>query len=224
MSKRILAGLDIGTSAIRVVLVGYNEQAEGEHLTLLGFGSAPTEGMRRGMVVEPEDVAKSIRAALRDAEQKTGIAVDHAYISFGGAGLGLLPAKGVVAVSRADGEISEADIERVRAATRSSLPQLPNREILHEIPTSFTVDREVGVKNPLGMIGSRLEAEVLFITAFTPHLRSLIKSVETAGVSIDDIIAAPLASAHATLSKHQRDIGVMSLDLGGGTASMAVFE
>lgn len=223
MRKDIIAGLDVGTSYVRVVLAGHREGNTGQ-LTLLGVGIAPAAGMRRGAVIDPEDAAKSIRAAVENAERNAGAEVDHAYVGFGGSGMGVMPARGIVAVSRADGEISEADLERVHAAARTTLPQLANREIIHEMPVSYTVDRENDIKNPLGMIGTRLEVQMLYITAFTPHLRSLVRSIELAGLEVDDIIASPLASSCATLSKHQKEIGVLALDLGGGTASMTVFE
>lgn len=223
MRKDVIAGLDVGTSFVRVVLAGYRE-GDTERLSLLGFGLAPAVGMRRGAVIDPEDAARSIRLAVENAERSAGVEVDHAFVGFGGSGLGVLSARGIIAVSRADGEISEADVERAHASARTSLPQLANREIIHEIPVSYAVDRETDIKNPVGMIGTRLETQMLYVTAFTPHLRSLVRSAELAGLEVDDVVAAPLASSFATLTKHQKEIGVMGLDLGGGTASLTVFE
>src|SRR3989344_2007095 len=221
MQRRIITGLDVGTTSVQVVVA--DQKSEGG-LEILGFGRALSEGMRRGNVVDTHDVASSIRRAVEDAERATGVPIEHAYVGFSGVGLGITATKGVVAVSRADGEISEADVDRVLANARAALPQLPNREVIHEIPSRYAVDKEMNIKNPVGMIGNRLEAQVLFISAFTPYLKTLVKSVELAGLAVDDIVASPLAAARAVLSKHQKEIGVMTLDLGGGSASISVFE
>ena len=220
MAKNIIAGLDVGTSNVQVVVT---ERREGG-LRVLGCGSAPTVGIRKGAVVDIEDVAESIRAAVVAAEKNAGVPFDSVYLSFGGCGLGVASSKGVVAVSRADNEITDADIARAVSAAEASLPQQPNRELLHEIPVLFTVDKDTHVKNPVGMVGSRLEAQVIFVTAFTPHLKNLVRSVELAGLSVDDITAAPLALARSILTKRQKEIGVMVMDLGSETASVAVFE
>lgn len=221
MARTIIAGLDVGTSLVQVVVA--RDVAE-RGLEVLGSGKARTEGMRRGAVIDIHDVAESIKRAIEDARRTTGVVVDHAYVSFGGTGLGALTAKGVVAVARADGEIAGSDIERALASARTALLLPPNREVIHELPVSFSVDKEPNLKNPIGMIGTRLEAQVMFVTAFTPHLKNLIKSVELAGIDIDDVVAAPLASSRAVLSKHQKEVGVMALDLGGGSASLCVYE
>jgi len=221
MPKPIIAGIDIGTSYVQVVVA--SETPDGG-LEVLGSGKARAEGVRRGVVIDVADASGSIRRALIEARKATGIAVEHAYVAFGGTGLATLTGKGVVAVARADGEIGESDIERALAAARSSLPQQPNREIIHEIPVGFSVDKETHIKNPAGMFGNRLEAQVVFLTAFTPHLKNIIKSVELAGVNLDDVVAAPLAASRAILSKHQKEVGVMTLDLGGGSAALSVFE
>lgn len=224
MFRHIITGLDVGTATVRVAVVEQRLDANAESFSLLGYGSAAAAGMRRGVVVDGGDAAASIRAALGRASQHAGVAIDRVYVGFGGAGFGSVAAKGIVAVSRADGEISEQDVERARAAARANLPSLNNREIIHELVVQYVVDKEVGIKQPVGMIGNRLESQILYITAFSPHLRNLVRAVEAAGVSVEDIVASSLASSYATLSKHQREIGVLHLDLGGETATCTVFE
>lgn len=220
--QRIIAGLDVGTSYIRVALAGRGGDGS---FDLLGIGMAPALGMRRGAVVDTEEVAVCIRTAVQDAMRNAGVSsVDHAYVSFGGSGLAMFSSKGVVAVTRADGEISVTDVERAQAAARSALPSLANREILHEIPVRYAVDRESGVKDPIGMIGTRLEVESIFLTAFAPQLRQLLQSVEATGIPVEGVVVSPLAASRSTLSKYQKEIGVLALDLGGGTVSLAVFE
>lgn len=224
MSRPLITGIDIGSATVRVAVMEPRSEANGASFTLLGYGEAPAGGMRRGAVVDVDAAAAAIRQAVSRAGEHAGVAIDRAYVGFGGIGFGSVAAKGVVAVSRADGEISDADIVRAQATARANLPTLSNREILQEMVVQYVVDKETSVKQPIGMIGNRLEAHMLYITAFSPHLRNLVRAVEAAGIMVEDIIASPLASAYATLSKHQKEIGVLHLDLGGETATCAVFE
>lgn len=224
MSRNIITGIDVGTATVRVA-VAEPRPEEGERtFSLLGYGASSANGMRRGAVIDVADAAACIRTAVARASQHAGVAIDHAHVGFGGVGFGSVAAKGVVAVSRADGEISEGDVERAHTAARANLPTMHNKEIMHELMVEYTVDKESGVMQPVGMIGNRLEAQVLYLTAFTPHLRNLVRAVEAAGITVDDIVSSSLVSAYATLSKHQREIGVLQLDLGGETASCTVFE
>jgi cell division protein FtsA len=225
MSRHIITGIDIGTANVHVAIAEPREAGEiSTPLALLGYGTASAGGMRRGAVVDVGDAAESIRQAVQRASEHAGVTVERAYIGFGGMGFGSVLAKGVIAVSRADGEISNADVERVHAVSRANLPTLHNRETLHEMIVQYVVDKEIGIKQPVGMIGNRLEAHILYLTAFSPHLRNLVRAVEQAGITVEDIIPSSLASAYAVLSKHQREIGVLHLDLGGETATCAVFE
>ena len=225
MSRSLITGIDVGTSTIRVVVAEPRADSMGfSSFSVLGYGMSPAAGMRRGAVIDVSAAAASIRQAVEKAAKHAGVAIEHAYVGFGGTGFGSISAKGVVAVSRADGEINEADVLRAHAAARANLPTLTNKEILQELVVQYAVDKEVGVRNPVGMIGNRLEAHTLYLTAFSPHLRNLVRAVEAAGISVDDIIPAPMASMYATLTKHQQQIGVLHLDLGGETATCAVYE
>lgn len=232
MSRHIITGIDVGTSTVRVAVATSVERSQSEShvegavssFSLLGYGMAPAAGMRRGAVVDVSATAESIRQAVEKAAQHAGVVIDHAYVGFGGSGFGSVTAKGMVAVSRADGEISEADVTRAHSAARANLPTLANKEILQELVVRYAVDKESSVKQPVGMIGNRLEAHILYLTAFSPYLRNLVRAVEAAGISVDDIVPAPLASVYATITKHQQQIGVLHLDLGSETATCAVYE
>src|SRR3989338_3308000 len=224
MSRHIITAIDVGTSTIRVAVAEPRTDGVTSSFSLLGYGMAPAMGMRRGTVVDVSAATGSIRQAVEKAAQHAGVAIEHAFVGFGGTGFGSITAKGIVAVSRADGEISEADVTRAHAAARANLPALTNKEILQELVVQYAVDKESGIRQPVGMIGNRLEAHILYLTAFSPHLRNLVRAVEAAGISVDDIVPAPLASVHATVTKHQQQIGVLHLDLGGETATCTVYE
>lgn len=214
-------GLDIGTTTVRVV-VGKREQ-EGGLPGIIGVGEAPAGGIRRGVIVDLEEAVSSISTALEKAERMTGIAAEHAVVSVGGAHVTSLESHGVVAVSRADGEITESDVVRVIDASQAI--QIPtNREILHVIPKEFAVDGQVGIKDPVGMTGIRLEADSQIIEASVPFVKNLTKCVMQAGIDLDDLVLAPLASAQAVLTKRQKELGVVLIELGGGTSGAVVFE
>jgi cell division protein FtsA len=179
--------------------------------------------MRKGVVVDVDDVIKSIALAVEEAEKSSGVPVEHAYIGIGGNHITSQKSKGVIAVSRADGEVSADDVSRVINASQAlSLPS--NREILHVIPLSFVVDGQENIKDPVGMSGVRLEVESLIIEGSVPFIKNLTKCVYQAGVEVDDVILSPLAAARASLTKRQKDLGVISIDIGGGTTGLAVFS
>ena len=219
--EKIFIGLDIGSSFIRVV-VGKQESELGSP-SIVGVGEAPSAGIRRGVIVDIDEAVSSISEALEKAERMTGLTLDHAVVSVGGAQISSQESHGVVAVSRADGEITENDVVRVVDASQAiSIPS--NREILHVIPKNFTVDGQTGIKDPVGMSGIRLEVDTQIIQASVPFIKNLTKCVMQAGLEIDDLVLAPLAAAQAVLTKKQKELGVALIDLGGGTTGMVVFE
>lgn len=221
MTDDILVGLDVGTTTIRVV-VGKREN-ETTPPSIVGVGEAESTGIRRGVITDIEEAVSSISQALEKAERMTGIPTDHAVVSVGGAHVSSLESHGVIAVARADGEITENDVIRVIDASQAI--QIPtNREILHVIPKEFTVDGQAGIKDPAGMTGIRLEVDSQIIEASIPFIKNLTKCVMQAGIDIDDLVLAPLASAQAVLSKRQKELGVVLIELGGGTTGMVVFE
>ncbi len=169
------------------------------------------------------EAVKDLKASLTQAEDGAGIKVKKAYVSVSGPHIKSQISRGVIAVSRADNEISDFDIKRVlEAASTISLP--PNREIIHTIPKKFVVDGQEFFKNPVGMTGIRLEADVIIIDALVPYLKSLAKVVNENGVEVADFVYTPLAAAKAALNKKVKEHGAMSLDLGGGLCNLAIFE
>lgn len=219
--EQIFVGLDIGSSMIRVV-VGKQESELGTP-SIIGVGEAQSLGIRRGVIVDIDEAVSSISEALEKAERMTGLTIDHAVVSVGGAQITSQESHGVVAVARADGEITENDVVRVVDASQAiSIPA--NREIIHVIPKTFTVDGQAGIKDPVGMSGIRLEVDTQIIQASVPFIKNLTKCILQAGLEIDDLVLAPLAASTAVLTKKQKELGVVLVELGGGTTGMVVFE
>jgi cell division protein FtsA len=215
-----IVALDIGTTRV-VVAVGM--LTEGGEVGILGVGATPSHGLRKGVVIDVDETVSAISAALEQAERVSGIRPEVVTISVNGSHVSSLNSKGVIAVGRADGEISPDDIHRViEAAQAVSIPT--NREIIHVIPRIFTVDGQEGIKDPVGMSGVRLEAETHIITGSTPIIKNLTRPVFQAGLTVDELVLAPLAAARSTLGKRQRELGSVLIDLGGGTTGISVFE
>jgi cell division protein FtsA len=220
-NQYIISGIDVGNSQVKVAIAKVN----GETLQpeILGVGSTKSKGLRRGMVVDMEETIESIRAAVQQAEAMAGTKIKSAYLSVNGSHINTQISKGVIAVSRADNEISQNDIDRViQAASVVSLP--PNREIIHVLPRTFIVDGTQYIRNPLGMKGVRLEAEVCIIEGLSPHLRNVAKCVNENNIEVAGLVFAPLAASLAALDKTQKEYGVVNFDFGGGISTLAVFE
>ncbi len=223
LGNNIFVGVDVGTSSINTVVAKAEITQESLKPQIIGVGMAPSAGLRKGVVVDIDEASASIKQSISEAERVSGFKIDHAYVSIGGNQINAMPSKGVIAVSRADGEISNEDVERVVAASEAiSLPL--NREILHVIPRIFTLDNESGIRNPVGMNGVRLEVDTLIVDGATPFIRNLAKCMNEVGVNIDALVLNVLASGRAVLNKRQKDLGVLCLDIGGGTSSLSVYE
>jgi len=219
VSNDTIVGIDVGSTKV-IAIVG---QIQEGMIRINGFGKAPNSGMRKGAVVDIEDTVSAISAALDEAERSSGVPIDSCYASFGGNQIISVDSKGVIAVSRGDGEIQQADVDRVIDAVKSvALPQ--NFEILHIIPKWFTVDGQSGIKDPIGMTGIRLEAQCHVIGSSTPALKNFSKAIAQAGLEIEGIVFSPLASTKAYLTKKQKEIGVVIIDIGSTNTTMAVFE
>lgn len=215
-----VVGLDIGTHRIRTVIASTDEK---EVLpNVLGAGVAPSAGLRKGAIVDVNETISAVTTSLEDAERMSGDPIHHAVIAVGGAHLDSQDSKGVIAVPHG-GEIGVADTERVLEAAQAVNIQ-SNRQILRVIPKSYTVDDQEGIRNPVGMTGVRLEVEAHIITGLTPALKNLENAVHQSGVDVDDFIPAPLAAAEAVLSRRQMELGVVVIDIGASSTSMAVFE
>ena len=214
-----IVGIDVGSTKV-VVVVG---QVQEGMVQITGVGRAPNSGLRRGSVVDIEETVSSISQALEDAERSSGVPIESCFASIGGSQIMSVESKGVVAVSRADGEINETDIERVLEAARSvALPQ--NFEILHNVPKFFAVDGQTGIKDPTGMSGIRLEVAVHVVGISTLALKNLSKALNQSGLEIEGIVFSPLAASKAFLNKKQKEMGVVLIDMGASSTSMIVYE
>jgi cell division protein FtsA len=198
------------------------DQNGGGELRVVGIGNAPSEGLRRGVVVDLEKTVASIVRAVGEAERMAGERVSAVTAGIAGDHIRSINSRGVIAVSRKDNEIGHADVERVvEAAKAIAIPT--DREIIHVIPQEFIVDDQDGIKDPIGMSGVRLEAEVHIITGAVTSAKNICKSITRAGLKVHDLVLEPLASSHAVLGPDERDLGVVLLDMGGGTTDVAVF-
>ena len=216
----IIVGIDIGSSNIRTVIA---EDSGEESPRVIGVNTAPTFGIRRGAIVDPEEVTKAIRESVEKSKSMAGAKAKKATVSIGGAEIGFQEAKGVIAVGRADGEVAENDIQRVLAEVQNS-PLPPNREIIHIVPRDYRLDDQENIKDPIGMKGVRLEVEALLIEGSSVHVKNVFKCFEHLDIEVGDIVLAPLAAAKAVLGKKQKELGVILINIGGGTTSIAVFE
>ena len=219
--ESIIVGLDIGSCFIRTVVAKIRTNQTKPQI--IGVGQVPSFGLRRGVVVDIEEAIKNISQSIQEAERSSGLSINRAHISLGGNHITSRTSKGVVAVSRADGEIAKEDVERaINAASAISLS--PNREILHIIPRCFMVDDQAGIKEPVGMNGVRLEVDALIIEGATPFIKNLTKCISEVGLEVEGLVLTPLAASRAALTKRQKELGVLALDLGGGTVGLTVFE
>ena len=220
--ESIIAGLDIGSSKISVV-VGNAWQGQREGLEIIGVGHAPSEGVRRGSVVDIAQTAEAIRKAISDAELMSGVTIESACVGISGEHIVGQTSHGVVAVANVP-EISQADVERAMTAARAvSIPA--GRDILHVIEQNFVVDTQNRIKEPLGMSGARLEAYAYIITSGVTAMQNLLNSIEKAGLThVETLVAAPLASTEAVLSQDEREVGIALADIGDGTTEIIVYK
>lgn len=215
-------GLDIGTSTVRCV-VGMIDVNDTGKLSIIGHGSVQSQGMRRGSVVQVEEVAEAISQAVGEAERIAGVRITKATVNINGSHVSGVDSKGVIAISAGDREISPADRQRVdEAATAVKFP--PNREIVQFFAKSYSLDGQRNIKEPVGMQGVRLEVEAHIITAATPNLRNLDAALAKAGITPQNHTVSSLASAEATLSREQKEAGTLVLDIGAGTTNFIVVE
>ncbi|MDP2837671.1 MAG: cell division protein FtsA [Candidatus Moranbacteria bacterium] len=223
MSKgHYYVGLDIGSSNIRSVIA--QELSSDEPLRVVGIGSVPSEGIRRGAVVNVDAVAKACNASLEQAERMAGHPAETVVVSVSGTEIACQNALGVIAVGRADGEVAYDDMARVLEEVQARLTLPLNREIIHVIPKDYRLDDQKNIKDPLGMHGVRLEMNALIVSGSSVHLKNISRSLEQAGTNADSFVVEPLASAEAVLHDKQKELGTVIINIGGSTTSLAVFE
>ncbi len=213
-------GLDVGTTKVCVLIA---EPSDSGPLQIIGVGSAPSRGMRKGTVVNLDACVASIKQAVEEAELMAGCSVERAFVGIAGPHVRGLNSRGVVAISGRDHEVTREDVQRVlEAAGAVSIP--PGREIFHVLPQEFTVDGHGGIHDPAGMTGSKLEADVHIITASVTAAQNLVNGVNRAGVEVEAAVLEQLAAADAVLSADEKEMGSALVDIGGGTTSLVIFE
>jgi cell division protein FtsA len=214
----IIVGLDIGTTKIAVIVA---QRAPGGKIEIVGTGSHPSKGLRKGVVINIEATVDSIRHALDEAKLMAGCEIDRVYVGIAGSHIQGLNSHGIVAVKNK--EVSPKDVERVIDAAKAvNIPT--DREILHILPQEYIVDEQDGIKEPVGMSGVRLEAKVHIVTGAVSSAQNIIKSAQRVNLDVGEIILEPIASAEAVLSPEEKELGVALVDIGGGTTDICVFH
>lgn len=216
-NKHLIVGLDIGTTKV-VAIVG--EMTPDGNVDIIGIGSAPSLGLKKGAVVNIESTVQSIQRAVEEAELMAGCQIHSVYTGIAGNHIKSLNSHGIVAIR--DQEVTQADVDRVIDAARAvAIPA--DQKILHILPQQFIIDSQDGIKEPLGMSGVRLEAKVHMVTGSVSAAQNIIKCVRRCGLEVDDIILEQLASSYAVLTDDEKELGVCLVDIGGGTSDIAVF-
>ena len=223
MGKKIAVGIDVGTYQIKVVVA--SQDSKDERPKIIGTGFAQSRGIRHGYVVSRPDMSRMMQIAVQQAEKASGIVIRRAYVSVGGVGLEEVRSRAEILVSRADNIVTELDVRNVlEESERKINSRLVNRKVIHAIPLAYRLDGERLMGSPIGMKGTKLEIDSLFITALEQHLNDLIAAVEDVSISVVDVMASPLAGSFVTLTKAQKIAGVVLANIGAETVSIAVFE
>lgn len=221
MRPNLVAGLDIGSTKTCAVIGEVVPEPKGRRLKILGVGQARTIGMRREVVTDIEGTTESVRTALKEAELMAGVSVERVFTGVAGEYIHARTSNGVVAVNGE--EITTADIKRVQEVARAVVVPA-DREVLHVLPQEYIVDHQRGIRDPIGMAGTRLEAEVYIITSSITATQNLRKAVSRAGYRIERTIHEPLATGRAAVTDDEKDVGVALVDLGGSTTELAIFR
>ncbi|HEX3219666.1 MAG TPA: cell division protein FtsA [Candidatus Limnocylindria bacterium] len=217
--ETVLVGIDAGTTKV-TTLIG--EVGRTGDVDIIGYGIAPSAGMKKGMVANIDQTVNSIASSLEKAERLSGYKISSAFVSVGGSHISSQNSRGVVAVSGHKREVSREDVARATDAAKAV--QMPsNRETLHVIPRGYIVDGQEGIKDPLGMSAVRLEVETHIVSGLSTSIQNLTKCIANASVHIDELVISSLAAAEATLTDTEKELGVLVADIGGGTTDIALF-
>lgn len=220
MKKNIIAGLDLGTTKVCALIA---EKISDNNFNILGFGLAPSEGLHKGLVSNIGKTAEAIKEAMNIAQNRAGIQVTSVNVGVAGEHITSMRYRNYVTITNEEHEITQSDLERLEADVRTI--RIPSdRQILHILPEEFSVDHLAGIENPIGMCGTRLEATNHIVLAAVPAIQNLKKSIERAGYQINDLILQPIASSHSVLEESEKDLGVMLIDIGGGTTDIAIIH
>jgi cell division protein FtsA len=220
MKKNIIAGLDLGTTKVCAVIA---EKTEDNKINVLGFGVAPSEGLHKGLVANISKTAEAIKEAISIASNRAGIEVKVVNVGVAGEHITSMRHRNYVTITSEEKEITKSDLDRLESDVRTI--RIPSdRQILHIIPEEFSVDHQGGIENPIGMSGSRLEATNHIVLASIPAIQNIKKSVERAGLQVQDYILQPIASSSSVLEESEKDLGAALIDIGGGTTDIAIFH
>jgi cell division protein FtsA len=218
-NDRIVVGVDVGTTKVAALIA---EVSEDDHLEVIGVGIVPSRGMKKGVVVNPEEVVESIVSAVQKSEQQSGFKIVSAFVGISGGHISTQTSQGVVAVRHPERQISPDDVQRALEAARVvTVPA--DREIVHVLPRHYVVDGQDGIKNPVGMLGHRIEVQTTIVSGAMTSVNNLVRCVERAGLGIDSLVLQPVAAAEAVLTEAEREIGVTLVDIGAGTTDIGVF-
>lgn len=220
VKRNFIVGIDVGTTGVRV---GLGEPRPDGTVSIIGLGQSPSDGVRKGVIIDLEQTVESILKAVEEAERMAGHKIESAYVGLKGLNIELINNRGVVAVTAEDREIRDNDIERVIQAARVvALPM--DREIVDIIPREYIVDGFDGIRNPVGMLGVRLEVDALIVTSLITSLHNLLRCVNRAGISVRGLVLQAMANSEVCLSADERNLGVFLIDIGAGTTEIALFQ
>ncbi|RLB50424.1 MAG: cell division protein FtsA [Deltaproteobacteria bacterium] len=214
--NEIIAGLDLGTTKVCAIVA---EQTD-DGLDIIGIGSVPAKGLKKGVVVNIESTVQAIKAAIEQAETMAGVEIGSVYAGIAGSHVRGMNKEGVAAISSR--EVTQDDVDRVLDQAKA-IPLPGDRQVIHVLPQEFIVDEQDGIREPVGMSGVRLEARVHLVTAATPSIQNIIKCAERCDLHVAEVVLQPLASAKAVLSEDEKEIGVALVDVGGGTTDIIVY-
>jgi cell division protein FtsA len=222
MSKKdFIVGLDIGTTKICCVVGEVSEGGAQPVIDIVGIGTAPSTGLRKGVVINIESTVESISKAIEEAELMAGVEISTVYTGIAGGHIKSFNSTGIVAIK--DGEVSEQDVQRVIDAAKAVAIPL-DREVIHIIPQEYTINGQDGIRDPIGMSGVRLESKVHIVTGAVSSAQNIIKCANKAGLNVAEICLEPIASSEAVLTEDEKELGVVLVDIGGGTSDIAIFK
>jgi len=218
IERNIIVGLDIGTSKVAAIVA---EHTGNDEIEIIGIGTAPSKGLKKGVVVNLESTVHSIRRAIEEAELMAGCHIQSVFAGIAGSHIKSLNSHGIVAIK--DKEVRQYDIDRVIDSARAvAIPA--DQKILHILPQEFVIDQQEGIKEPIGMSGIRLEAKVHMVTGSVSAAQNIIKCIRRCGLEVEDIVLEQLASCTSVLTEDEKELGVCLIDIGGGTTDIAIFS
>ena len=218
-NDRIVVGIDVGTTKVCALIA---EVSDDDHLEVIGTGIVPSRGLKKAVVVNPDEVVESIVSAVNKAEQQSGFKIVSAFVGLSGAHVSTHTSQGVVAVRHPDRQISPEDVQRAIEAARV-VNVSSDRESVNVLPRHYVVDGQDGIKNPIGMLGHRIEVQTTIVSGQMTSVNNLVRCVERSGIGIDSLVLQPVAAGEAVLTEAEREIGVTLIDMGSGTTDVGVF-